>query len=557
MINILFLLGLFVCLRFSELLPSQKVDSSFHIQQKVNEIFSKLISADTPGAAIAIVKENKLVFKSGYGSANLEYNVPINPSTIFCAGSVSKQFTGMAVAMLVIQGKLSLDDDIRTFLPQVPDFGYKVTIKHLLLHSSGIPDYFGLLAISGVRMDDVVSNQDVLKMVTRLRKLNFKPGTQQMYSNTGYVLAAEIVAKVAGQPFTSWTQNNIFKPLGMNHTCFIEHYQNVLKSRAYSYRGSSKQGFQKMGGSSSVVGPGGLYTTAEDLVKWIGNFDHYRVGGKEAVKLLLTTGNLSDGRQLNYGLGIFVEVHRGLKRIGHGGGSAGFRSHITYFPQHKLGIALWGNWVSFDETKVIGQVIGLCLEDHLAPEMESTPSEVFKTMELDPKVFDEYKGDYQLSDGSIITFGRYYSRYFATVLGEKYKEIFPASESKFFTRDKKLQITFLKKLGRATNSLKVLHDNITKQGQRVVQPSAEALLPYTGKYYCEELSTVWEVVWKEGRLQVEHVRKPDIPPLTFLKDDLFSAGYIFRFKRNKHRKITGFSLSSSRIKNLIFKMINK
>src|SRR6185369_8859885 len=181
------------------------------LTKKVDQLFATWDKPESPGAAIAIIKDGAVVYKRGYGSANLEYNVPITPQTVFHVASVSKQFTAFAIAMLASQGKLSLDDDIRKQLPEVPDFGKKITIRHLIHHTSGLRDQWTLLAMAGWRLDDVITKEHIMKMVRYQRELNFDPGAEHLYSNTGYTLLAAIVERVSGQSFREYTEANIFK----------------------------------------------------------------------------------------------------------------------------------------------------------------------------------------------------------------------------------------------------------------------------------------------------------------------------------------------------------
>ncbi|NIO80107.1 MAG: serine hydrolase, partial [Candidatus Aminicenantes bacterium] len=181
-------------------------------EEKVDKLFEKWNTIDSPGAAAAIIKDGMVIYRKGFGSAQLEYNIPITPSTVFHVASVSKQFTAMAISMLEAEGKLSINDDIRKHLPEVPDFGKTITIRHLLHHTSGIRDQWELLIMAGWRMDDVLTQNHIMELVKRQKELNFSPGERYMYCNTGYTLLAEIVSRASGKPFTQWTQENIFKP---------------------------------------------------------------------------------------------------------------------------------------------------------------------------------------------------------------------------------------------------------------------------------------------------------------------------------------------------------
>jgi CubicO group peptidase (beta-lactamase class C family) len=246
------------------------------LEGRVDQLFIPWDNEETPGAAIAVSREGKVVYSKGYGEANLEYAIPNSPTTVFHIASVSKQFTAFAVTMLADQGKLSLNDDIRKHVPEVPDFGETITLKHLIHHTSGLRDQWNLLALAGWRLDDVITREQVLRLVSHQKELNFKPGEEFLYCNTGYTLLAETVSRVTGQSFAEWTRDNIFNPLGMDNTLFYDDHEKIVRNRAYSYRGSSG-GYKKSVLSYANVGATSLFTTVEDLTKWAWNFKEMKV----------------------------------------------------------------------------------------------------------------------------------------------------------------------------------------------------------------------------------------------------------------------------------------
>ena len=303
--------------------------------------------ADTPGGVVAVVRGGEIVFGAGYGLANVEYGVPNTKSTPYHMASVSKQFTALAVVLLSLEGKLGLDDDVRKYLPQVPDFGHTITLRHLLNHTSGIRDHWTLWAMSGGRMDDVIRQQDLMRLVTRQRDLNFEPGAEFLYSNTGYLLLSEVVTKVSGRPFGEWMKANVFEPLGMSSTQIYDDHERLVPGRAYSYQ-YSKDGLSKAVLSYANSGATSLFTTAEDLARWLRNFRTGQVGGKRAIELLQVQGVLNDGKTIDYALGVGIGEQKGLRRIAHGGGDAGYRTWLAYYPEIDAGVVVLGNIASFD-----------------------------------------------------------------------------------------------------------------------------------------------------------------------------------------------------------------
>ncbi len=232
---------------------------------KIDALFTEHDAWDRPGLAISVVRDGDLQYARGYGCANLEYDIPITPATVFHVASVSKQFTSFSIVLLAEEGKLALDDDVHKYLPDdVPDFGPTITLRHLMSHTSGIRDQWALLAMAGWRLDDVITREHILKLMRRQQDLNFEPGAEYLYSNMGYTLLAEVVAKVSGQSFREFTAERIFKPLGMTHTHFHDDHEEIVPNRAYSYAPDG-DGFHKSVLSYANVGATSLFTTAEDL----------------------------------------------------------------------------------------------------------------------------------------------------------------------------------------------------------------------------------------------------------------------------------------------------
>jgi CubicO group peptidase (beta-lactamase class C family) len=281
------------------------------VKEQVDQLFTKWDKVETPGAAIAIIKDGKIIYSRGYGMANLEYDIPNTPATVFHIASVSKQFTAFAIYLLERENKLSLDDDVRRYLPELHDFGKAITIRQLLHHTSGLRDQWNLLALAGWRLEDVITQQDVLGLIWRQKELNFAPGEQMLYSNTGYTLLGLIVERVSGTSLSKFTQERIFQPLGMTHTHFQDDYGSLVKNRAYSYY-TQEGGYKYIALSYSTVGPTSLFTTVEDLARWDQNFYDGRVGGEMVLDKMQAKGQLNNGRDINYASGLVIDEYRGL-----------------------------------------------------------------------------------------------------------------------------------------------------------------------------------------------------------------------------------------------------
>jgi len=370
------------------------------LEVKVDQLFAEWNKPNSPGAAVAVTKDSETIYTQGYGTANLEYDIPITPATIFDIASVSKQFAAFAIATLAHEGKLSLDDDIRTHLPGVPDFGPTITIRHLLHHTSGLRDWVQSLVIAGVAMEDVISFKHILKMARHQKALNFEPGEAYLYSNTGYNLLAEIVERGTGNSFRQWTDAHIFKPLAMTNSHFHDDHQMVLKNRAYSYQAIENGGFKHAINNTTALGSSSLYSTVEDLAKWMLNFDDTQIGEQTVIDQMHQRGVLNNGEQISYALGLNIGEYRGLKTGGHSGSWRGFRSHLIRFPDQKFGVVILCNLNTFNPLRLAEKVADLYLTDVLAPVEEASepekavPAEDIKSEPLTPEQLAEFEGDY-------------------------------------------------------------------------------------------------------------------------------------------------------------------
>ncbi len=308
------------------------------ISARVDEVFARFDKPDSPGCALAVIKEGQVIYKRGYGMSNLEYGIPITPSSIFHIASISKEFTAMAIVMLAQQGKLSLDDDVRKYVPEVPDLGERITIRHLIHHTSGLRDQWALLEMAGWREDDVITEGDILDLISRQKALNFKPGDEHLYSNTGYTLLAVIVKRVSGQSLRDFADAHIFKPLGMTRTHFHDDHSMIVKDRTSAYQPRTGGGLKISIPVFDTYGATSLFTTVEDMAKWDQNFVDKKVGGEAVIEQMLTPGVLNNGKKLTYAFGLSLGEYKGLKTVGHGGADAGYRADFVRFPDQRLSI---------------------------------------------------------------------------------------------------------------------------------------------------------------------------------------------------------------------------
>ncbi|WP_184550224.1 serine hydrolase domain-containing protein [Mucilaginibacter sp. FT3.2] len=307
------------------------------VVKKINALFANWDKTQSPGCVVGIVRNDSLIFSKGYGMANLEYAIPNSAQTIYHLASVSKQFTAYAIVLLAQQGKLNLDDDIRKYLAWFPNLKQKITIRNLLNHTSGIRDQWQLLGISGTRIDDVITQEHIIKILSKQQALNFTPGDKFMYSNSGYTLLAEIVKAVTGQSLRRFTDSAIFKPLGMTQTHFHDDYTEIENNRAYSYDRKDDARFSNSILSYSTVGATSLLSNIADLAKWVANFYDTKAGNQQSISQLTQKAKLNDGTELGYACGVLSEYYKGWKQLSHNGADAGFRTSVTIFPELKTG----------------------------------------------------------------------------------------------------------------------------------------------------------------------------------------------------------------------------
>jgi CubicO group peptidase (beta-lactamase class C family) len=437
----------------------------------VDSIFAAMEGLDRPGAAVAVVQNGRIVLERGYGSAQLEYGIPITPATVFHVASVSKQFATFAAVLLAQEGRLSLDDDIRTHLPELHDFGSPITVRHLIHHTSGIRDQWELLMMAGWRLDDVITRDHIMSMMRRQRELNFEPGSEHLYSNMGYSLLAEIVERVSGRPFGEFLDTRVFQPLGMRSTHVHDDHERLVPGRAYSYR--PVQGGN--GWSTSVLsyanqGATSLFTTAGDLARWIVNFETAKVGGAAAIQQMRQRGVLTSGDTIPYAFALTRSQHRGRTTWGHSGADAGFRSIAMHFPDEQLGVVVLSNAANVNPARLALAVADVYLGE-TAPMVQNAPAAQWPSMQQRPPW----------------------------------------------------------------------------------QPAMAQLPSFAGDFYSPELATVYTIEVRGDSLFVAHPRLGESFAMPAADPDSFRAGgRLLRFQRDGVGGVTGFRLSGSRVRNVLF-----
>lgn len=337
------------------------------LTDQVDELFKKWDRNDSPGAAVGIFKDGRIIYARGYGIANLEYSLPWTPQTPSRTGSISKQFVGMCVAILAEQGKLSLDDNIQKYFPDWPDYTGPITLKHLLYHTSGVREYLTLVELMGKPEGSgyVYTPKELVRTLVRQKELNFKPGEMYSYSNSGYFLLSEIISQVSGEKTSAFAKKYIFDPLGIKNTHFHDDPNRIVKNRAYGYSPKEDGDYRIDIVRLEVIGDLGVFTTVEDFLKWDQNFYNNKLGKgtQDLIKTMLTKGKLNNGEELSYGFGLSLDNYRGLNTISHGGSAVGYQAQYMQFPDYKFSVVILSNLSTFPAGRIARQIADLYLAD--------------------------------------------------------------------------------------------------------------------------------------------------------------------------------------------------
>lgn len=522
---------------------------------RVEQLMSRWRRDDAPGATLAIVQNGAIVHSRAYGMANLEHGVPNQPGTAFHVASVSKQVTAFAVTMLAEQGKLSLSDDVRKHLPEVPDFGKTITLEHLIHHMSGLRDQWVLSALSGTRLDDVISRDHILSLVRRQTELNFEPGAEFVYCNTGFTLLAEVVARVSGMSFSEWTRRNLFEPLGMKNSHFHDDHEKLIPGRADSYSADGA-GYRKNVLSFANVGATSLHTTAEDMAKWLINLDDGRVGGPRVVNSVHERGVLTTGERIVFAAGLVHGEHRGLKNVGHGGADAGFRATTARYPDQGFGVVVMSNLASFPAGSIAQQIAEIYLEEHM-----TTPATNSKDATSGPPAaserLDDFVGQYRLQIGLVVTITRDGDKLVAQAPGQPPFVLEGTSDTEFTVRGLPVSVTFMRNQQGAVDKFMFNQGGQKMLGERVTleKPVATRLEDYVGDYVSPELDTTYKLSVREGKLVAEHIRNGTISLTEDIKDEFSGSQWYFdkvRFHRDESGVVKQMLVSQGRMRNVRF-----
>jgi CubicO group peptidase (beta-lactamase class C family) len=521
---------------------------------KVDAIFATMDKPGSPGCAVAVMREGAIVYSRGYGTANLEYDVPITASSIFHVASVSKQFTAAAVALLAADGRLSLDDDVRKYVPEVPDFGTRITLRHLAQHTSGLRDQWDLLALAGWRWEsDVVTTGDVLDITARQTALNFTPGAEYLYSNTGFTLLGVVVERVSGKSLRDFARERIFEPLGMRSTHFHDDHQMIVRNRAYAYAPGRGVPWRQSIPDFDTVGATSLFTTVEDLARWDRNFSTKQVGGEALAVLQAQRGVLNDGRPIAYSFGLVHGEYRGLRTVSHGGSDAGYRAHFLRFPDEQLSIAVLCNYPASGPARLAERVAEVYAGARMLPEVSRSDGSPAPGPPAGLTRDEIRRLDGFYVDPSTDIPVRLAVRNGRLTLARGQEEpLVPDGARRFRTPSGSVAVEVQSMAGWPVRLRLTTADGHVAELASAPASQSTALDDYTGVYHSDELGTDYVVERQDDGLALRH-RKLGTERLKPVFRDVFSQGSrSVTFRRDQNGHVTGFTISTPRVRKVRF-----
>ncbi len=530
----------------------------------VDAIFRDVDRSDSPGCAVGVYRDGGIAYARGYGMANLELSAGNTPQTVFDIGSTSKQFTAFAIQLLAREGRLSLDDDIRRWVPEIPSYGKTVTIRHLLHHTGGLRDYIELMGLQGIMTEDLTGDADVLEIMARQKAGNFAPGESYLYCNTGYFLLSVIVKRASGQSLRDFAAERIFAPLGMRHTQFNDSHTRVIPNRATGYSKAPDGGFGIDMSDWEQTGDGAVLTTVEDLFRWDQNFYEPKVGDAALIGQMQKVGILNSGKKLDYASALSIGVYRGLPTVSHGGSWAGYRAQLLRFPQQKLSVAcLCNDGGTSNPSRLAHRVAEVYLGSLMKPEEAAPaakPGAAPKYTVSDAEL-QKLSGAYLSRDtGRMVRVAVSGIRLLADAGTEKLT-LAATGPGRFRVEEAPgAEVEFDAVPGGRPVMRIVTGDSDDRETEVLdpvapVSPGASELALLAGTYASEELETTWRLAVEDGKLYIRHRGAPKEALAFMMKDAMSVDGLSLRFQRDAAGRVTGFTLDAGRVRGIAFRKV--
>ena len=520
---------------------------------------------DVPGGVIGVIRDGQLIFSKAYGMADLTYGIPFTVATPSNIGSVSKQFTAMAILLLEQEGKLSLDDDVRKHIPELPDLGKVVKIKNLLNHTNGFREVFNLMPMTGWKGEDVLRREEVIEILKRQEELQAAPGEEFNYNNSAFIMLAGIVERISGQTFPGYMEEHVFAPLGMNSTMVRTDPTTIVPGASQGYTRDST-GYTESGDLYAAYGAGGIYTTPGDFNKWMDNFSDPVVGGKDVVARLVTVDTLNSGDTMTYALGIGVNEFKGLMCYSHGGADIAHRAFAMYFPAINAGVVAMSNNASFPAGRIANTMAEAFFADELEIEEESGDEEGEETDETEESaellvpesVLQAYAGKYVIAGmGMVLEYSVVEGKLLSSIEGQADRLLIPLSQSEF--KYEGVEATIVFKTDGQGKATAAVHSqggqDYELEALPPYEPSLEELQAYTGSYFSKELDVFYHLELDDSTLVILIRNTPEIK-LSVLKEDVYKGDVFFigelAFVKDDAGTVTGFEASNGRTRGILF-----
>ncbi len=523
----------------SRVIPSKRKGA------EIDRIFAPWDRPDTPGAAVVVIRDGQVIHKKGYGMANLEWGVPNTPRTVFCVGSVSKQFTAYAVALLAGRGRVLLDEDYRAYIPEMPDYGVRITVGDLVHHTSGLRDDQMILYLgdwergelhgAGAVIDDILARQ---------KGLLFKPGEAFDYSNSNYCLLGEIVRRTSGMSLREFARTAVFEPLGMTSTLFLDDFREVVRNRAWSYVRTPGSGYKAYIDTNDQVGAGGVHTTVEDMALWIARFDSAAAGGPGVIGRILSPGRLRNGEEVAYGFGLELDTFKGRRVVRHDGSYGGFNAMDLRFPDDRFAVFCAANAGDLDARAACYRIARLYLKDKLIePAPDARP-----VIRLDARTLKSLAGDYRNRKNMDLMTVKVAGNHLVCKINEDSgADYAPVSAREFrcLAPGRTPLLDFAGPGSSPASGLRSRRDGKTIDIYERIEratPSPEALREYAGAYFSGEMSASYRFEVRDGSLYVCFKRAPKSALRPLVKDQFAAWPLIFDFDRAGDGSVSGFRL---------------
>jgi CubicO group peptidase (beta-lactamase class C family) len=534
------------------------------LTDKVDALFAGWDKPDSPGCALAIIKDGEISYKRAYGMADLERNVPLSPASVFDIGSTGKQFTAMIIAILANQGALQLDGQVHQYIPEMPSYGRPITIRHLLHHTSGLRDYTALMDLAGMPSENFYHEDELLDLILRQKGLNFNPGEEYLYSNSGYFLLGVIAKRVTGQSLLDLIQAYILQPLGMQATSFNDHAKRIVKNRALGYSSQAGGGYCTDISFCGGYGDGPLISTVEDLFLWDRNFYENKLGGggQALIQQLLSPGPgaLSSGETLDYAFGLMISPYKGLRMVSHGGSWAGYRAELIRFPDRNFSVICLANLGSIAPWTLARQVADLYLADEFPEQAAPSQPGATEEVELPPHHLERLSGFYRnQKSGTILELSTRAGKLVGEVSGQSFQlaalssTLFKAVET---PDDVQIELEAPSPDSALTLNVSLDGDKPEIYRKMSVTPiDLSQLSAYSGKYYSDELNTTYIFRFEAEQLFLKRGYGPE-EALKPVGQDIFTSRELnIQFVRNEQGHVCAFNLGTEWVRHLRFTKI--